>query len=69
MSRAFMAGAASQAEDADSSPGTWSHLWFAGIRARECPPWCSIISATVTVHQFICILHKVQIFTPGYQYL
>ena len=31
-------------------PGTWSHLWFAGV--RECPPWCSIVGATVTVHQF-----------------
>ena len=35
-------------------PGTWSHLWFAGV--RECPPWCSIDGATVTVHQFFCIL-------------
>ena len=35
-------------------PGTWSHLWFAGV--RECPPWCSIVGATVTVHQFFCIL-------------
>ena len=32
-----------------------SHLWFAGV--RECPPWCSIVGATVTVHQFFCILH------------
>ena len=31
------------------------HLWFAGI--RECPPLCSIVGATVTVHQFFCILH------------
>ena len=36
-------------------PGTSSHLWFAGV--RECPPWCSIVGATVTVHQFFCILH------------
>ena len=36
-------------------PGTGSHLWFAGV--RECPPWCSIVGATVTVHQFFCILH------------
>ena len=35
-------------------PGTWSHLWFAGV--RECPPWCFIVGATVTVHQFFCIL-------------
>ena len=32
-----------------------SRLWFAGV--RECPPWCSIVGATVTVHQFFCILH------------
>ena len=38
VSRALMAGAASQAGDADSS---WSNLWFAGV--RECPPWCSIV--------------------------
>ena len=36
-------------------PDTWSHLWFAGV--RECPPRCSIVGATVTVHQFSCILH------------
>ena len=36
-------------------PGTWSHPLFAGV--RECPPWCSIVGATVTVHQFFCILH------------
>ena len=35
--------------------GTWSHLWFAEV--RECPQWCSIVGATVTVHQFFCILH------------
>ena len=35
--------------------GTWSHLWFSGV--HECPPWCSIVGATVTVHQFFCILH------------
>ena len=47
-----MAGAASQAGDADSSraPGLTSGL-------RECPPWFSIAWATVTVHQFFCILH------------
>ena len=26
-------------------------------RVRECPPWCSIVGDTVTVHQFFCILH------------
>ena len=36
-------------------PGTWSHFWFAGV--RKCPLWCSIVGATVTVHQFFCILH------------
>ena len=46
VSRAFMAGAASQAGDADSSraPGLTSGL-------QGC------IGATVTVHQFFCILH------------
>ena len=29
-------------------------FWFAGV--RECPPWYSIVGATVTVHQFFCIL-------------
>ena len=48
-----MAGAANQARWI--LPGTWSHLWFAGV--RECPPGCSIVGATVTVHQFFCILH------------
>ena len=23
----------------------------------ECPPWCSIVGATVTVHQYFYILH------------
>ena len=36
-------------------PGTWSHLSFAEV--RECPPCCSIVGATVTMHQFFCILH------------
>ena len=46
--------AASQAGDADSScaPGLTSGLQ--GV--RECPTWCSIVGATVTVHQFFCIL-------------
>ena len=35
--------------------GYCCHLWFAGV--RECPPWCSIVGATVTVHQFFCILY------------
>ena len=29
-------------------------FWLEGV--HECPPWCSIVGATVTVHQF-CILH------------
>ena len=53
VSRAFKAGAASQAGGA-VLPGTWSHLWFAGV--RECPSWCSIVGATVTIHHFFCIL-------------
>ena len=48
VSRAFMSGTA-------SLPGTWSHNLFTGI--RECPPWCSIVGATVTVHQFFDILY------------
>ena len=63
VSRAFMAGAASQAGDADSLRGTWSHLWFAGV--RECPPWCSVVGALVTVHQFFCILHLAFLFYQG----
>ena len=55
VSRAFMAGAASQVGDAESSRAPWSHLWFTGV--RECPPCCSFVSDTVTVHQFFCILH------------
>ena len=40
-------------------PGTWSHPWFSGV--RECPPWCSIVIATGTVHQFFCILHSTKL--------
>ena len=36
-------------------PGTWSHLWFVGV--CECPLGCSMVGATVTVHQIFCILH------------
>ena len=32
------------------APGITSDL-------RECPLWCSIVGALVTVHQFFCILH------------
>ena len=39
---------------------TWSHLLFAWV--RECPPWSSIVVATVTVHQFFCILHSCQLY-------
>ena len=35
--------------------GTWYQLLFPGD--REFPPWCFIVGATVTVHQFFCILH------------
>ena len=47
--------AASLAEDAYSFQDTLSHLWFAGV--HEYPPWCSIVGATVTVHQFFGSLH------------
>ena len=30
-------------------------FYFPGV--RECPPWCSFVGATVTGHQFFCILH------------
>ena len=48
--RAFMAGAANQAGDSDSfrSPGLAS-----GLQGSV----CSIVGATMTVHQFFCILH------------
>ena len=52
-----MAGAASQAGDADSSraPGLTSGLQG----SMNVKPWCSIVGATVTVHQFFCILLKI----------
>ena len=55
VSRAFMAGAASQAGDADFSraPGLTSTF----VAVRECQPWCSIVGVTVTLHQFFCIVH------------
>ena len=58
-----MAGATSPAGEPDSSQahGITSGLNFAGV--HECPPWCSIVGATVTVHQFFCILHsRIQTF-------
>ena len=51
----LMAGAASQAGDADSSRASGLTSGLLGF--HECPPWCSIVDATVTVHQFFCILH------------
>ena len=48
-------------------PGTWSQLWFAGV--RECPPWCSIVGTTVTVHQFFCILPVIEELIVLYLYL
>ena len=55
VSRAFMVDAASQAGDADSSqaPDLTSNLQG----SVNVPPWCSIVGATVTVHQFFCILY------------
>ena len=29
------------------------------MNVHECPPWCSIVGATVTLYQFFCILHMV----------
>ena len=38
-------------------------------RVRECPPWCSIVGAKVTVHQFFCSLHKGLHIWYGFQML
>ena len=35
----------------------WHRVSPLVYRGLECPPWCSIVGATVTVHQFFCILH------------
>ena len=37
-------------------PGHLVSFLVSGVRER--PPWCSIVGATVTVHQFFCILLK-----------
>ena len=52
---AFMAGAASQAGNADSSrePGLTSGLQ-GSVNVHR---WCFIVGATVTVHPFFCIFH------------
>ena len=53
VSRAFMAGAPSQTGDADSSR---AHGLTSGLQGSvNVPPWCSIVGATVTVHQFLCV--------------
>ena len=39
--------------DSSRAPGLTSG--FQGV--RECPPWCSIVGDTVTVHHFFCILN------------
>ena len=41
--------------DTSRAPGLTSG--FAGV--RECPPWCSIVGAKVTVHQFFCIFSSI----------
>ena len=54
VSRAFMAGAASQAGDADSS---WAPGLTSGLQGSvNVHRGVSIVGATVTVHQFFCIL-------------
>ena len=30
---------------------------LAETKLRECPPWCFIVGATMTVYQFFCIFH------------
>ena len=32
------------------------YLCYVMFMVRESPPWCSIVGAIVTVHQFFCIL-------------
>ena len=44
-------------QDKLTPPGQLVSPLVSGV--RECPPWCSIVGATVTVHQFFCILHWV----------
>ena len=39
----------------DLRSGFQHHRHLVGV--RECPSWYSIVGATVTVHQFFCILH------------
>ena len=54
VSRAFMAGRLAMQETLNP-PGHLISPLVAGV--RDCPPWCSIVGATVTVHQFFFILH------------
>ena len=48
---------------------TWIHSGFQGLilwflsHWSECPPWCSIVGATVTVHEFFCVLFFMLYFT------
>ena len=60
VSRAFMAVAASQAGDAYSSRAP---AFTSRLQGSWCPPWCSIVDATVTVHQFFCTLHFCHTFS------
>ena len=59
VSRAFMAGAANQAGDVDSfrAPGLTS-----GLQGSVNVHRGALHSATVTVHQFFCILHLCFVF-------
>ena len=59
VSRAFMAGATSQAGHADSSRAPCLTSGLQGSVNVHCGAlFCSIVGATVTVHQFFCILHS-----------
>ena len=37
-------------------------LFLVSLLVCRGPPWCSIVGATVTVHQFFCILHYRKLF-------
>ena len=40
-------------------------LYIVDLGVRECPPWCSFVGATVTVHQFFLYFTLVKQSKPG----